>query len=107
MQSTRMRRMVWIVLFFALACGALIWSTTSVADPTSGPTLAGEYIWLSTARADNRDAQCQAMAAGNDCVELCMVVNNTGSMPMNKYCCIDPGDIGGWDNPTECDLWIP
>ncbi|MEM7355342.1 MAG: hypothetical protein AAF657_31310 [Acidobacteriota bacterium] len=78
-------------------------------SPSNGPTIAGEYAWVRTNAAQNdpRQAICDASRPGDDCVELCMILNNTNSVPTGNFCCVDPGDIGGWDGPEECTLSVP
>lgn len=76
------------------------------SESSAGGTIAGSYVWLTGARADARQAECDVQAAGTDCVELCMAMAPTSVVSMNRYCCLDPSLIGGWDNPSECSLWI-
>lgn len=77
-------------------------SSTSSAEGT----IPGTYIWLTTFRADGRQAICDVQAAGTDCVELCIATIPPSVLSMNRYCCLDPSLIGGWDNPQECELWV-
>lgn len=76
------------------------------SQSSAGGTIAGSYVWLTGARADARQAECDLQAAGTDCVELCMTSAPNSVVSMNRYCCLDPALIGGWDNPMECELWI-
>ena len=71
-----------------------------------GPVVAGEYIWLRTPGAQNdaRQAICDEQSAGDDCVELCMILNNSSVLQMGMFCCVDPSSVGGWDGPEECNL---
>lgn len=72
---------------------------------TSAETIAGNYVWITRAANDPGHAVCQAQNAGSECVELCMQATS-GIISMNKFCCIDPSLIGGWDNPEECESWL-
>lgn len=106
-RSISRRSATQIALCFLIA--ACVTAGLAFRSASSAETIAGEYVWLETARAQNdaRQAWCDANFAGNDCVELCMR-NGGSTVGMNKYCCLNPSKIGGWDNPEECEgAWIP
>lgn len=93
-----------LVLCALVAAGATV---LFMADsPTSAETMAGNYLWDDGARADSRQAVCDAARPGNDCVELCMRIGTT-VVPMDNYCCIDASLIGGADSPEEYEYWVP
>ena len=91
---------------FCLAAGCVGFLVEG--SPTEGPVIAGDYIWIQTqqARLDARQAVCNEFRPGDDCVELCMIINNNGTLPMGQFCCVNPSDVGGWDGPEECNLQV-
>lgn len=94
---------MFVLCLIVAATVPFFFGETSVS---SAETIPGVYIWLTGARADARQAICDVEAAGTDCVELCMTNIPPSVISMNRYCCLDPSLIGGWDNPQECELWV-
>ncbi len=88
-----------IVLPFALG-SFLVLSPSSDAE-----TIAGNFYHWEDDRDDNRQAICDSMRLGTDCVGLCYNINGVIA-PQDRYCCIDPTLLGGQDNPQQCDLWV-
>lgn len=93
-----------LAVFVAVGCLALLVE----GSPADGPTIAGEYEWLRTDAAldDPRQVVCDRDSPGDQCYELCRIINNTGVVPTGTFCCVNDADVGGWDDMTECALRV-
>lgn len=104
-----MTRLQILKLALAMSCAAAGLVMLNAGSEVSANQLAGEYHWIRTdsAQQDWRQDICDQERPGDDCQQLCMVLNNTQVFPTNRYCCVNPGDIGGLDTPEECTLTLP